>query len=96
MDTHETLKTYLADQELSLLLEAAASEGEPLRVKAGDATYAVHVARVADQLWADYDPERVRAALREYGGSWSDLDANELKSAMYRAREAGSRPIDHS
>jgi len=48
----------------------------------------------SDDIWKGYDPERVRAAIEAYGGSWKDLDAETLKASIYRAREEGSRPAD--
>ena len=49
-----------------------------------------------DDLWADYDPEALRAALRATAGSWQDVDAEKLKAYIYRARDAGTRPPDRS
>lgn len=87
----DTSRTYMADHELATLLRAAASGGVPLRVKAYDETFVVHVESEEEDIWAGYDPAKVRAALREFGGSWSDLDADEIKDRIYRAREEGSR-----
>lgn len=42
--------------------------------------------------WADYDPERALAGMREAAGSWSDVDTEKLKEDIYRWREEGSRP----
>ena len=96
MNMSDILKTYTADPELATLLKAAARAGELVRVKADEETYVVRIEpeteAAAEDIWAGYDPERVRAALRRFGGSWSDLDADELKAALYRARAEGSRP----
>ena len=56
----------------------------PLRIRTGE----------ADDIWADYDPERAIAGMEAAFGSWSDIDAEALKAAIYRAREEGSRPPD--
>lgn len=45
-----------------------------------------------EDLFADYDPEAVRAAIAETAGSWSDLDGDALIADLYAAREQGSRP----
>jgi hypothetical protein len=45
-----------------------------------------------DNLWAHYDPEKARAALRRVAGSWADIDVDILIADLYRAREEGSRP----
>lgn len=88
----DTSRTYTADYELATLLRAAASEGETLRIEADGDTFLIHVEPEREDIWADYDPEKVRAALREFAGSWSDLDVDEIKARIYRAREEGSRP----
>ena len=45
-----------------------------------------------EALWAGYDPEKARAALKRVAGSWADIDADKLITDIYRAREEGSRP----
>jgi hypothetical protein len=45
-------------------------------------------------IWAGYDPERALAGVRAAAGSWSDIDADELKSYLREARESGSRSSD--
>ena len=47
-----------------------------------------------EDIWAGYDPERVRQVLREVAGSWADLDTDKMIADLYRAREEGSRPPD--
>ena len=47
-----------------------------------------------EDLWKDYDPERVRVALREAAGSLTPDEAGRLKEMIYRGREEGTRPID--
>jgi hypothetical protein len=57
--------------------------GRRFRVVAEDST---------EDIWAGYDPERVRQALDETAGSWADIDADALIADIYRWREEGSRP----
>jgi hypothetical protein len=45
-----------------------------------------------DDLWAGYDPDKVTEAIRTYGGSWKDLDADAMIEEIYAARKRGSRP----
>jgi hypothetical protein len=45
-----------------------------------------------DDIWAGYDPEKVRAALEKFIGSWSDVDTEEMKETLRRARDEGSKP----
>lgn len=89
------MKTYAADSELAELLKTAESSGELLRVVANGSSYLLQVQREPvsgkSERPAPSDPQKVRNALRKYAGSWSDLDADELKAAMYRARDEGSR-----
>lgn len=51
---------------------------------------------IADEanIWANYDPERARVAIRRAAGAWSDVDTEAIKDSIYRAREEGSRPPD--
>jgi excisionase family DNA binding protein len=55
---------------------------------------AARAARKRAALFQGYNPERVREALLEHGGSWSDLDTNAILDELYRAREVGTRPVD--
>ena len=43
-------------------------------------------------IWAGYDPEKVREAVDKTAGAWADIDADALIADLYRAREEGSRP----
>mgnify|MGYP000931004526 CR=1 FL=1 len=45
-------------------------------------------------IWQDYDPAKVREALRTTAGSWADIDVDRLIEDINRAREAGSRPSE--
>jgi hypothetical protein len=63
--------------------------GAPLRLVKGNRTYLV--SRESD-LWAGYNPEKVRAAMREAAGTLTPEEAEKLKRHIYHAREEGSRP----
>jgi hypothetical protein len=52
------------------------------------------ISRAEEDPWNDYDPERVRAALREAAGTLTPEEAEELKDLVYRGREEGTRPLD--
>ena len=77
------------DSELAHLLERA--DTTPLRLEKNGVVYRV---TREDDLWAGYDPEKVRAAVRAAAGSWGDLDTDTMIEDLYRAREEGSRPSD--
>ncbi len=48
----------------------------------------------ADDPWAGYDPERVRAGLRRFAGTLSREEGERIKELIYRGREEGTRPLD--
>jgi hypothetical protein len=77
------------DSELARILERV--DTAQLRVEANGVVY--RVVR-DDPAWANYDPEKVRAALDATVGSWTDLVTDAMIENLYRAREEGSRPID--
>lgn len=79
--------------ELARLLEEA-RRGPVLLEENGSLYRLDRVEQESEDIWAGYDPERVRVAIDTYGGSWKDLDAEALKASIYRAREEGSRPPD--
>jgi hypothetical protein len=78
------------ETDLSRLLDAATSA--PIRLERNGIVYRLE--REENDIWADYDPEKVREGLRLYAGSWSDMDAEALKAYVYRGREEGTRPLD--
>jgi hypothetical protein len=43
--------------------------------------------RVDEDIWAGYDPEKVKAALAKATGSWADLDVDTMIENIYRWRE---------
>ncbi len=43
--------------------------------------YRVELAE-SDDIWAGYDPERVRAALRQTAGNWREIDTEALKAEI--------------
>jgi hypothetical protein len=49
-----------------------------------------------EDIWAGYDPEKVKEALKHTAGSWADLDTDSLIAELYEARSRGSRPGDRS
>ncbi len=48
----------------------------------------------ADDLFAGYDPERVRDGLRRFAGTIGAEEGERLKAIVYRGREEGTRPPD--
>jgi len=58
------------------------------------ATHGPLEAAMEEDIWAGYDPEKVRAALRERTGILTEDEAEKLIANIYRWREEGSRPAD--
>ena len=52
------------------------------------------VTREPDDPWANYDPENVRAGLREVAGMLTPEEGERIKETIYRGRKEGTRPID--
>jgi hypothetical protein len=77
----------------SELAKALAEAGEKPIVLVSDGIR-YEVVRVEHDLWKDYDPERVREALRAATGIFTPEEAEQLKRDIYRWREEGTRPID--
>ena len=84
--------TIKVDPESELARALAGSEPSSIRLDVSGVRY--RVSREDDDLWANYDPERVRAGLRRFAGSISPEDAQRLKELIYRGREEGTRPLD--
>jgi hypothetical protein len=80
-----------ADSELGKLVDAAARH--PVLLEKDGAVYSISPASSdPDDLWAGYNPDKVKKAIAETAGSWKDLDTEKLIADIYRARKEGSRP----
>jgi hypothetical protein len=89
---HEPTKTIKvsADSELGKLVEKAARD--PVLLEKDGAVYSLTPASSdPDDLWAGYDPDKVKKAIAETAGSWKDLDTDKLIAAISRACKDGSR-----
>jgi hypothetical protein len=74
--------------ELDRLLDEAA--GSPLLLDKDGVLYRLE-REGAEDIWAGYDPRKVRRALDKTVGSWADLDADAIIAGIDRARQEGSR-----
>lgn len=74
------------------LLDAA--EQAPVLLEREGVVYRLSRAGDAEDIWAGYDPERVRAGLREMSDIISAEEAEHLKDLVERGREEGTRPAD--
>jgi hypothetical protein len=79
------------DSELGKLVEKA--RRHPVLLEKDGAVYSLTPASSdPDDLWAGYDPDKVKQAIAETAGSWKALDTEKLIADIHRARKDGSRP----
>jgi hypothetical protein len=92
MANEPTKKIKVApDSELGRLVDEA--RRHPVLLEKDGAVYSISPhSSDPDDLWAGYDPEKVRDAIRTYGGSWKDGDADAMIDEIYASRTRGSRP----
>jgi hypothetical protein len=77
--------------ELAKLLTEA--EGMPILLeKDGELFRLERMENEAKDIFAGYDPNKVKEAIAATAGSWADLDTDKLIADIYRARKEGSRP----
>ena len=86
-------KTILLDGKRNVhqLLDSACHQ--PLILDRGGVRFRLELD--PDDLSAYYDPEAVRHAFEKFAGIWADLDIEEMIADLRRAREEGSRPLNH-
>ena len=75
------------NSEIARLLEAA--RDNPLILESAGKTYRVY-REDSENIWAGYDPDKVKHTIAEIAGSWADLDTDRMIQELYRAREQGS------
>jgi hypothetical protein len=78
------------DSELGRALDE--TDGAPVILERNGARFLV--TRDPGDLWANYDPEKVRAGLRKFAGMLTPEEGERIKETIYRGREEGTRPID--
>ncbi|CAN5579689.1 hypothetical protein BH23CHL2_BH23CHL2_31270 [soil metagenome] len=87
--------------ELAALLKRAASEGQSLRVEIDDQPYDLSIAPAAEErrtdIWANYDPARLRAVLRRNAELPERADLAEVESIItdiraQRGQDSQGRP----
>src|SRR5207237_562458 len=70
--------------ELARLLEEA--NETPLLLEKNGVFYHLTLSEQED-IWADYDPQRVKAGLRESAGALSGVDTTQLLEDIHASRE---------
>ena len=79
------------DSDLAQLLDQA--NEQPVLLEKDGVVYRLSIAD-PDDLWAGYDPERLRATVMRMAGSLSEEEGERIKALIYRGREEGTGPID--
>jgi hypothetical protein len=84
--------TITIDPESELGQALAAVDDAPLVLERSGEHF--RVIREVDALWANYDPERVRRALRESAGALAGVDVDALKRELreQRSQDSQGRP----
>jgi len=77
-----------AETDLPRLLDEAAVG--PVILERDGVRFRLSRDEADDDPWADDDPVKVRAALREFAGIITPEEAERWKEAIYRAREEGT------
>jgi hypothetical protein len=93
---HEPTKKIkvIAGSEIGKLVDEA--RRHPVLLEKDGAVYSLTPhSSDPDDLWAEYDPKKVREAIIAYGGSWAALDADAMIADVYARRKRGSRPATH-
>ena len=90
----------MANEPLTITIDPDSELGQALTESDGSAVILLHngarflVTRDPDDPWANYDPEKVRAGLRKFGGMISPEEGERIKETIYRGREEGTRLLD--
>jgi hypothetical protein len=87
---HEPIKVT-AESDLVQLLDRAVAE--PVLLEKDGIVYRLSVAD-PDDIWAGYDPQRLRETVYRMAGSISEEEGERIKALIYRSREEGARPPD--
>ena len=87
--------------ELAALLKRAAAEGRPLRIEIDDQPYDLRIAPATGErqtdIWANYDPARLRAVLRRNAELPERADPAEVERIItdiraQRGQDSQGRP----
>src|SRR6266851_8738994 len=85
-------------RNLPLLLNELTRKNEGIFVEKDGRLYRLEPVEInaaePEDIWANYDPEKVRAGLKAAAGALDGMDPDEVIADIYKAREEGSRPAD--
>jgi hypothetical protein len=71
--------------DLARLLEEA--NETPLLLEKDGVLYHLTASGQEEDIWADYDPERVKAGLKESAGALSEVNTKQLLEDIHASRE---------
>jgi hypothetical protein len=84
--TNEKIKVT-PDSELRKLVDEA--RRHPVLLEKDGAVYSrTPHSSDPDDLWAGYDPEKVKQAIRTYAGSWKDYDPQKVRQGLQQSAGA--------
>ncbi len=75
--------------EIARILDEA--KENPIILESNGETF--HLYYEKTEQVAGFDPEKIKHAIAQTAGSWSDLDTDKMITRLYQAREQGSRPL---
>ena len=88
----KNIYTTEANSQLATLVRSAAETGEPLYIHADGEVFKVSIDKPMglrherEDPWKDYDPEKVREALRRSRGLFAGIDTDQLKKDILADR----------
>lgn len=83
--------TIQIDPESELARALAEADDDPVILDSNGVRF--RVIRLSEDLWADYDPDQVLAALKAAAGTLSPEEGARIKELIYRGRDEGTRPL---
>jgi hypothetical protein len=84
--------TIQIDPESELARALATADDDPVILDSNGIQFRV-IRSSVDDLWTDYDPDAVLAALEAAAGTLSPEEGERIKELIYRGREEGTRPL---
>jgi len=79
------------EDELTRLLDEAKTDKQPVFLETPHDCYRMiydaQTVNLTDAPWTNYDPEKVRAALKASAGAFRGIDTRTLKRETWEARE---------
>jgi hypothetical protein len=87
-------KTVKVTPESDIIRLLDDAENEPVLLEREGVVYRLSRTDEIEDIWAGYDPDRVRAGLKAMAGILSVDEGERLKELVYRGREEGTQPAD--